>query len=426
MEQPQTAPQQPQTQQQQQQQQQQGRRHRMSGGEVMKEFRRRISGLFGCCGGPGVGHLHQQQRQQQQRGEEVKMVHGLTHSNSTTTVQVYSAPTASSAPVNAANTTIPVSSSTTTLAAAATSSPHPSTPASNPITSVDIDSSSPITSVPNTKSELPPSPSSAAAAAVAAATAPVVPAQEASTAPTSIMTQVAPSAEPVDRVALAALAANAQAAMQQQQQQQQVQQQHRGGFFRMPHHQQPQEKRWLLPALDAEDTGKKCLVLDLDETLVHSSFKAVPNADFVIPVEIDGQIHNVYVLKRPGVDVFLQRLGKQFEVVVFTASLSKYADPVLDMLDKHRVVKHRLFREACFHHKGNYVKDLGQLGRDIKDVIILDNSPASYIFHPTNAVPISSWFNDVNDTELLDLIPFLEDLKLVDNVMTVLGHDGSE
>jgi carboxy-terminal domain RNA polymerase II polypeptide A small phosphatase len=64
------------------------------------------------------------------------------------------------------------------------------------------------------------------------------------------------------------------------------------------------------------------------------------------------------------------------------------------------------------------------LGRNLKDVIILDNSPASYIFHPTNAIPISSWFNDPSDTELLDLIPFLEDLKLVDNVMTVLSSDG--
>ncbi|KAJ3214455.1 hypothetical protein HDU67_001640 [Dinochytrium kinnereticum] len=193
-----------------------------------------------------------------------------------------------------------------------------------------------------------------------------------------------------------------------------------GGGKRMP------EKKWLLKPLTPEDAGKKCLVLDLDETLVHSSFKAVPNADFIIPVEIDGQIHNVYVLKRPGVDVFLQRLGRQFEVVVFTASLAKYADPVLDMLDKHRVVKHRLFRESCLHHKGNYVKDLSQLGRDLKDVIILDNSPASYIFHPTNAIPISSWFNDPNDTELMDLIPFLEDLKLVENVMSVLSNDGSD
>jgi Dullard-like phosphatase family protein len=137
-------------------------------------------------------------------------------------------------------------------------------------------------------------------------------------------------------------------------------------------------------------------------------------------VEIDNQVHQVYVLKRPGVDQFLKSMGEKFEVVVFTASLAKYADPVLDLLDKDKTVGARLFREACSNHKGNYVKDLGRLGRDIRHVIIVDNSPASYLFHPENAVPIDSWFDDENDTELLDLIPFLEDMTKVDNVMTVL------
>lgn len=53
---------------------------------------------------------------------------------------------------------------------------------------------------------------------------------------------------------------------------------------------------------------------------------------------------------------FLKAMGEIYEVVVFTASLSKYADPVLDQLDIHRVVKHRLFRESCYNNKGNYVK----------------------------------------------------------------------
>ena len=137
-------------------------------------------------------------------------------------------------------------------------------------------------------------------------------------------------------------------------------------------------------------------------------------------MEIDNQIHHVYVLKRPYVDEFLRRMGLHFEIVLFTASLSKYADPVTDVLDKNKVIHHRLFREACCNHRGNFVKDLSQLGRDLKNVIIIDNSPISYMFHPTNAVPITSWFNDANDAELLDLIPFLEDLRMVENVMTVL------
>ncbi|KAI8384481.1 HAD-like domain-containing protein [Radiomyces spectabilis] len=177
---------------------------------------------------------------------------------------------------------------------------------------------------------------------------------------------------------------------------------------------------WLLKPIAPQDHGRKCLVLDLDETLVHSSFKTATHADFVVPVEIDGQVHNVFVLKRPGVDAFMKRMGEIYEIVVFTASLSKYADPVLDTFDLHKVVRHRLFRESCFNYKGSYVKDLSQLGRDLNQVIILDNSPASYIFHTTNAIPVSSWFNDPHDSELVDLIPFLEDLATVDNVTDIL------
>ncbi|CAI6337300.1 unnamed protein product [Periconia digitata] len=172
---------------------------------------------------------------------------------------------------------------------------------------------------------------------------------------------------------------------------------------------EPQQK-YLLGPIRPEFNGKKCLVLDLDETLVHSSFKVLAQADFTIPVEIEGQYHNVYVIKRPGVDQFMKRVGELYEVVVFTASVSKYGDPLLDQLDIHGVVHHRLFRESCYNHQGNYVKDLSQIGRDLKDTIIIDNSPTSYIFHPQHAVPISSWFSDAHDNELLDLIPVLEDL----------------
>jgi len=182
----------------------------------------------------------------------------------------------------------------------------------------------------------------------------------------------------------------------------------------------PPAQKFLLAPWAPDEPKKKTLVLDLDETLVHSSFKPIPDPDFVMSIELENVIHKVYVRKRPGVDNFLRVVGEKFEVVVFTASLAKYADPLLDILDRQRLVKKRLFREACVQHYGNYVKDLSHLGRALTDVIIIDNSPFSYMFQPDNAIPITSWFNDKADRQLYDLLPFLEQLMYVDDVCTLL------
>jgi len=178
----------------------------------------------------------------------------------------------------------------------------------------------------------------------------------------------------------------------------------------------------LLPPQRPNKKGMKCLILDLDETLVHSSFKEVPVYDFLIPVEIDGTTYQVYVAKRPGVDEFLKKMGECYEICVFTASLAKYADPVLDLLDIHKVVDWRLFRESCTCIKNTYVKDMGRMGRPLKSVMIMDNSPHSYSFNPENAIPCESWFDDYTDTELLEFIPVLQQIadSSVDNVIVEL------
>ena len=69
-----------------------------------------------------------------------------------------------------------------------------------------------------------------------------------------------------------------------------------------------------------------------------------------------------------------------YEIVMFTASLSKYAEPLYAKLDPKNVSSYLLFREHCTFHNGLFVKDMAALGRDLKDVIIIDNSPTSYLF----------------------------------------------
>ena len=157
-------------------------------------------------------------------------------------------------------------------------------------------------------------------------------------------------------------------------------------------------------------------MLDLDETLVHSSFKPIDNPDIILPVEIEGKVCYVYVLKRPFCEEFISRMSKHYEIVMFTASLSKYADPLFKKLDTLNTASSMLFREHCTFYNGIFVKDMARLGRSLQNVIIIDNSPTSYLFQPENALPSINWYDDKADRELLDMVPVLERLAYVPDV----------
>ena len=163
---------------------------------------------------------------------------------------------------------------------------------------------------------------------------------------------------------------------------------------------------------------KKTLVLDLDETLVHSIFINVNNSNCDISLNINFENRNIKanVLKRPGVDEFLEKMSNLYEIVIFTASLSQYAIPLIEQLDKKKVCNFKLFREHCSFINNGYTKDLKKLNRNMNDIIIVDNTPNCYFLNNDNGFPIKSWLNDINDRELIRIIPYLEFLSNVDDV----------
>jgi RNA polymerase II subunit A small phosphatase-like protein len=71
---------------------------------------------------------------------------------------------------------------------------------------------------------------------------------------------------------------------------------------------------------------------------------------------------------------------------------------------------YKLFREHCTFYNNAFVKDLTRLGRQMHDVIIVDNSPIAYLFQPENALPIISWYDNMDDKELPRLSLILERL----------------
>ena len=88
----------------------------------------------------------------------------------------------------------------------------------------------------------------------------------------------------------------------------------------------------------------------------------------------------------------------------------------MDMMDPSNYCTSRLFREHCTYMNNVFVKDLSLVGRALKDSIIIDNSPTSYMLQPECALPILSWYDDPRDNALVDLIPLLIQLSKVEDV----------
>ncbi|XP_073048208.1 uncharacterized protein [Primulina eburnea] len=173
---------------------------------------------------------------------------------------------------------------------------------------------------------------------------------------------------------------------------------------------------------DTKETRRITLVLDLDETLVHSTLDYCEDADFTFPVIFNMKEHTVYVKKRPHLNVFLKRVGELFDIMVFTASQSIYAKQLLDILDPEgKLLSKRAYRESCIILEGNYVKDLTVLGVDLAKVAIIDNSPQVFKLQVNNGIPIRSWFDDPTDCALISLLPFLETLVDADDVRPIIA-----
>ncbi|WVF69153.1 hypothetical protein IAT40_003928 [Kwoniella sp. CBS 6097] len=194
---------------------------------------------------------------------------------------------------------------------------------------------------------------------------------------------------------------------------------------------------------------QKTLILDLDETLIHSTSRPLSGSSsggggilglslgglvgrgkgregHAVEVVLNGRSTMYHVYKRPYVDHFLKKVASWYTLVIFTASMPEYADPVIDWLDAGRnLFARKLYRDSChLQPNGSYTKDLALVEADLSRVCFMDNSPISYNWNKANALPIEGWTSDPYDEALLHSIPVLDSLRFVNDVRRVLGIRG--
>ena len=132
---------------------------------------------------------------------------------------------------------------------------------------------------------------------------------------------------------------------------------------------------------------KFCLVLDLDETLIHNLILPFGNYFFV----------------RPGFFDFLEKVHNIYEIIIFTAADKKYAFNIIDKIDYNCYIDYILYKKYVIYEEGNPIKKLDLIGRDLKKVIIVDNLENTAKYNKKNLYHITSWYNNIYDNELVKL-----------------------
>jgi Dullard-like phosphatase family protein len=187
-----------------------------------------------------------------------------------------------------------------------------------------------------------------------------------------------------------------------------------------------QGDRFRLPPQKPEHNGRLTVVLDIDETLVHTEMAGlfeplVPDANTFF-LNLGGL--RLRVRKRPSLDDFLREASRQHELIAFTAGSEEYATAVLDFLDpKGSIFTHRLFRQHCLPISNvNFIKDLRIVNRCLRRTVLVDNNNHSFILQLRNGIPVESFFQNDKDNVLVLLYHYLVELATLQDVRPALDQ----
>lgn len=138
------------------------------------------------------------------------------------------------------------------------------------------------------------------------------------------------------------------------------------------------------PFIKNKMSKKYCLVLDLDETLIHGMY---------FPF-------GYYFFVRPGVFDFLEKMHNLFEIIIFTAAKKEYVYDIIEKIDYKDYIDYILYKKHIINEKGSLAKKLDLIGRDLNKIIYVDNLENNAKYNKKNLYLISSWYNNIFDKEI--------------------------
>eukprot|EP01012_Entosiphon_sulcatum_P020052 TRINITY_DN2502_c0_g1_i1.p1 TRINITY_DN2502_c0_g1~~TRINITY_DN2502_c0_g1_i1.p1 ORF type:complete len:311 (-),score=36.12 TRINITY_DN2502_c0_g1_i1:339-1271(-) len=167
----------------------------------------------------------------------------------------------------------------------------------------------------------------------------------------------------------------------------------------------------LIPAQTASCSGLYTIVLDLDETVIHTT-EASPSDEASDSIELFfpevGEVLWTHV--RPNARDLFPYLASAAELLVWTAGSAEYAELVLSHLDPEQNVRFCVSRDPRWFQLPYYTKSLPRLGRQMDYVLLIDNSEYVCSGDRENCIVVEDFEGDSTDTLLYTLQEVLTDL----------------
>jgi RNA polymerase II subunit A small phosphatase-like protein len=166
----------------------------------------------------------------------------------------------------------------------------------------------------------------------------------------------------------------------------------------------------------------KLLVLDLDETLIHSVKEPLERTP-------DFRAFQYFVYKRPGVDCFLSTCTELFNLAVWTSAGEDYAHQIIKhIFPKPAQLRFVFSSERCSvrfdYANGSYqilkpLRKLKRKGYSLEKVLVVDDTPETFMDNYGNGILVRRYYGGEDDEELLLLLKYLELIASVENVRSL-------
>ena len=178
---------------------------------------------------------------------------------------------------------------------------------------------------------------------------------------------------------------------------------------------------------------KKCykytLVLDLDETLIYyrkeinqnnlNNMKKLYINNCNLNNSNNSSAYAKTLIMRPGLLEFLHKMKQIFELVLFSLGTCDYVNKIVNIIEKkEKFFEYILYRQHATFNDNIYIKNLSLLGRDLKNIIIVDDKPQVFKLHQNNGICIKPFYGDV--------VGERNTLKILGNILQKIRFDADE